>query len=1492
MKLGYEGEGLREFVANERDRQEKKLEQDRKREERRIEREEQNIRRELDEKEAQRQHDMKIAQNELEALKARANIAGKSDEANAGSLVKTPHVKIPAYEDGKDNLDAYIDRFERFARSQGWKRETWGISLSALLKGKALEVYSGLAPEESSDYDKLKSALLKRFQMTEEGYKTKFRTCRPERGETPCQFVARLSNYFHRWVDLSKIEHQYESLVDLLLREQFIQACSKDLATFLKEKKCPNINELAESAERYTDAHGLSSFTGCLHNQKSNFGRFQRTNGQQRVERKEEPTSGKPNIPKQVERRCFICYSPSHLAKDCRKNFKNPTAGPKTAAYGLNTHPTQGGTKSNCSCNKGYVIDAKDDKVGYLTNNIPDKGKRNKNCSFSQVKQETNIPRLQVQDDTQTPRKPQMPTCKGILEGKLVTVLRDSGCTCAVVKRDCVPKEKLLGFDQTCVLIDGTIRKCPLAKVQVDTPYYTGEIKALCMQEPAYDLVIGNVDGVREPGYPDPTWAAPVLKESETTQCSHDHDCEVQAVETRQMKKRKETPIRPLQVPSPIAEVSAEEFLIRQKGDKTLKPFWEKAENKTKEDSKYEFIVKNKFLYRKRLDDDRFSNQQDQLIVPVCCRVDVLKMAHDGLMAGHQGIRRTYDRVRSHFYWPGMQADVTRFCRSCDVCQRTLPKGKVTKVPLGRMPLIDTPFKRIAMDLVGPIHPASDRGHRYILTVMDYATRYPEAVALTNIDTITVSEALVDIYARLGVPSEILTDMGTQFTSDLMREVSRLLSIKQLTTTVYHPICNGMTEKFNGTLKLMLKRMCAERPKDWDRYLSALLFCYREAPHESIGFSPFEILYGRLVRGPMAVLRELWTKEEVSPEVKSTYQYVLDLKDRLHETCELAQKMAEKSALKYKKYYDQKKRGRDLKVGDQVLILLPTDNNKLLMQWKGPFKVVEKFNNCDYRIDINGNIKCYHINLLKKYVTRNEAEETMGILAYVSELEVAVNDGECTDRLAYIKGEDVEADHRIIPLPGPIPKETIDDVMCGKELQSEQLVELKSLLDRYSQTFTDIPKRTNVIECEIKLTTDDPVRSSPHKVPYSVREVIRKEVSNMLDMSVIERANSKYCSPVVLIAKKDNTVRFCIDYRKLNRVTVFDPEPLPNPEDLFVQLSKSKYLSKIDMMKGYWQIPMAEASKDKTAFVTPEGQFRFVVMPFGLVNSGQIFTRLVRKLFHGVSNVMYYVDDILIYTENWEDHMNTLSRVLMILENANLSIRPSKCFLGYRNLEFLGHNVGEGALTTSPVLLKKIQETERPSTKKQIRSFIGLTSFYRKYIPNFSEVALPLTDLTRKGQPTKVEWGEPQEKAYMTLKALLAKPPILKLPDFSKQFVLRTDASDLGIAAILMQEHDNEMFPVAFASKKLLQRQRNYSTIERECLSIIWAVQKFEAYLWGRDFVIQTDHQPLTYINQTKVINKKIMRWAMILQEFRFRVESIPGNQNFGPDFLSRVPGE
>ena len=196
-------------------------------------------------------------------------------------------------------------------------------------------------------------------------------------------------------------------------------------------------------------------------------------------------------------------------------------------------------------------------------------------------------------------------------------------------------------------------------------------------------------------------------------------------------------------------------------------------------------------------------------------------------MSGHQGIKKTYERVYAHFYWPGIHAEVDRYCKSCDICQRTVPKGRIAKAPLGNMPLIETPFQRVAIDLVGPIAPVTEKGNRYILTLVDYATRYPEATPLRNIEAETVAEALVTMFTRIGVPEEVLSDQGSQFMSSVMKEVSRLLSVTQLVTTSYHPMCNGLVERFNGTLKSMLKRMCAEKPKDWDRYIPALLFAYR-----------------------------------------------------------------------------------------------------------------------------------------------------------------------------------------------------------------------------------------------------------------------------------------------------------------------------------------------------------------------------------------------------------------------------------------------------------------------------------------------------------------------------------------------------------------------------------------------------------------------------------------------------------------------------------------
>ena len=524
--------------------------------------------------------------------------------------------------------------------------------------------------------------------------------------------------------------------------------------------------------------------------------------------------------------------------------------------------------------------------------------------------------------------KSRLPTAPGTVDGQKVVVLRDTGCTGVVVRKSLVSEDQLIGKESTVTLIDETTQRHPLAVIDVDCPFFQGQTEALCMDDTLYDLVIGNIDGSRLPDM------------------SHFSV----GVVTRAQAKQDDKAYRKLKVPDQILSENKKAFQDAQMSDPKLEHIRRKADSGVVTKSRglnrgeTRIIKKRDLLYRHFTQGNKVSLQ---LIVPTSFREKVLKLAHESLMAGHLGIRKTLNRVVAEFFWPGVCGDVTRFFKSCDICQRTIQKGRVTKVPLGKLPLIDTPFKRVAVDIVGPIEPRSDKKSRYILTMIDYATRYPEAVALPSIETERIAEALVEMFSRVGVPDEMLTDCGSQFTSEVMKEVARLLSLQQLTTSVYHPICNGLIERVHATLKQMLRRMCAERPKDWDRYLPALLFAIREVPQESLGFSPFELLYGRNVRGPMAILRELWSEEIPDEQVSSTYQYVIDLRERLEQTCKLAHENLRKAQGKQKAYYDRRAKSRRFNVGDKVLLLLPTDSNKLLLQWKGPFEVTEVLNRMD-----------------------------------------------------------------------------------------------------------------------------------------------------------------------------------------------------------------------------------------------------------------------------------------------------------------------------------------------------------------------------------------------------------------------------------------------------------------------------------------------------------------------------------------------------------------
>jgi hypothetical protein len=294
-------------------------------------------------------------------------------------------------------------------------------------------------------------------------------------------------------------------------------------------------------------------------------------------------------------------------------------------------------------------------------------------------------------------------------------------------------------------------------------------------------------------------------------------------------------------------------------------------------------------------------------------------------------------------------------------------------------------------------------------------------------------------------------------------------------------------------------------------------------------------------------------------------------------------------------------------------------------------------------------------------------------------------------------------------------------------------------------------------------------------------------------------------------------------------------------------------------------------------------------MPFGLVTAPATFSRLMRKVLHGLENVGNFIDDILIYTRTLDHHFVVFKEVLRRLREASLTAKPSKCSIAYSSLNCLGHIVGDEQLKPDSEKVTVIKQAPRPITKKQLRSFLGLVGFYRKFVPNFAYIALPLTDLTKKGSPTKIAWDQCHELAFQTLKSALTHCPILKLPDIQDVFILQTDASDRGLGAVLLQMEQGQKLPIAYASRKLKECECKYATVEKECLAIVWAIQKFQKYLYGNQFVLETDHSPLVYLNKAKVTNPRLMRWALSLQPYRFRIQAIKGKDNVGADYLSRL---
>ena len=453
----------------------------------------------------------------------------------------------------------------------------------------------------------------------------------------------------------------------------------------------------------------------------------------------------------------------------------------------------------------------------------------------------------------------------------------------------------------------------------------------------------------------------------------------------------------------------------------------------------------------------------------------------------------------------------------------------------------------------------------------------------------------------------------------------------------------------------------------------------------------------------------------------------------------------------------------------------------------------------------------------------------------------------------------------------------VDDIPPA-DINEDEKNKVRMMLEPYKEMWRpSYVGKVNITEHHIDIKPGSrPQFSQPYRGgPYD-REVIKKTVDEMLQQDIVKRAQSEWAAPEVLAPKLDGTLRFCVDYRRLTAVTIKDRFPLPRMTDCLDSLGDAKYFSTLDCNWGFWQIPLAKEDRHKMAFTTFAGIHQYKRMPFGLCNAPASYQRTLDILLSGLKwkSCLVYVDDVIIYSTDFEDHLRDVSKVMKILEEAGLSLNMRKCKFFSRTVDYLGHVVSPGRLAVAAKNTESIRKAVYPKNQTELRSFLGACNVYRRFVPNFSHVAAPLNKLLQKGQSSNIPELTPEQKeAFNLLKASLVEPPVLQLPDPDKALSIDADASNYQAGCALFQSGEDGMrHPIGFWSRSLTKEERNYSAGEREALAIIFAVETLHPYLWGKHFVVYTDHQALRWVFNLNDPTGRLCRWALRLQPFDFEV--------------------
>lgn len=514
--------------------------------------------------------------------------------------------------------------------------------------------------------------------------------------------------------------------------------------------------------------------------------------------------------------------------------------------------------------------------------------------------------------------------------------------------------------------------------------------------------------------------------------------------------------------------------------------------------------------------------------------------------------------------------------------------------------------------------------------------------------------------------------------------------------------------------------------------------------------------------------------------------------------------------------------------------------------------------------------------------------------------------GTITDPGKFEKSSDSNETSKFVNVVNNVPqvderfKILVDERLS--HLPLDERVKLQSVIYEFKDIFS--VEESGTLGCTSAVThtvetgNAAPIKVRPYRIPHALKPVVDDLIEQQLEEGVITPSMSPWSSPLIILPKKigpDNVQRYraVVDFRAVNNITTPVNYPIPDIRETLDKLGGSKYFSALDMNQGFYQIKMDPESQSKTAFTVPDGKYvgsyEYTRMPLGLRNSPSTFQRFMDTTLVGLrgNTCLIYLDDCLIYGSNIDQHCRDLKGVLQRFKDVNLSVKLQKCRFAMEEVEYLGHTLNQEGVRPLKKKVEVIENYPQPKNVKEVRGFLGLSGYYRRHIPQYAEIAKPLTHLTKKNQ--NFEWSADCDKAFLTLKQALVSEPLLVYPDFSKPFILSTDASNQSVGAILSNVIDGNEHPICYASRQLSPCEKNYTTFEKELLAVIWAVKYFRCYLTNVHFTLYTDHSSIKWLLSLKDSTSRLTRWALKLQQYNYTVVHKPGTKHLNADALSRV---